>query len=128
VPWQQLQDAWCCDTRRLDAICYDTLRPEAICLNTHCLDDICLDTLHLEDTNCVQKANTLILLVWETYALALFVWTPFFLFVFVLSYSYVAYLDYGGVLFDHFPAAVGHVMVARCKLTVTPPAFVWKKG
>jgi hypothetical protein len=36
--------------------------------------------------------------------------------VFVLSYSHVIYLDYGGALFDRFPAAV-RAVAARCKLS-----------
>jgi hypothetical protein len=39
---------------------------------------------------------------------------PAFFFL-VLSYSQVAYLDYGGALFDRFPAAV-RAMAALCKL------------
>ena len=38
------------------------------------------------------------------------------LFFFVKSYSHEAYLDYGGVHFDRFPAAV-RAMAARCKLS-----------
>jgi hypothetical protein len=38
-----------------------------------------------------------------------------FLFFFVYSYSRAAYLDYGGVHFNRFPAAVRQ-MAARCKL------------
>jgi len=37
-------------------------------------------------------------------------------FVFCLSYSHLAYLDYGGVHFDRFPAAV-RALAARCKLS-----------
>jgi hypothetical protein len=37
-------------------------------------------------------------------------------FFFCFSYSHVAYLDYGGALFDRFPAAV-RGMAARCKLS-----------
>ena len=38
------------------------------------------------------------------------------IFFFVLSYSHEAYLDYGGVHFDRFPAAV-RAVAARSKLS-----------
>ena len=38
------------------------------------------------------------------------------MFCFVLSYSHEAYLDYGGVHFDRFPAAI-RAVAARCKLS-----------
>jgi hypothetical protein len=78
----------------------------------------------------VWKANALALVVWKArtvagvvrtpYALTLVVWallaiTLFFFFFFVYSYSHEAYLDYGGVHFDRFPAVV-RTLAARCKL------------
>jgi len=55
----------------------DTPYPEGGCSGTHHLVYICLDILRPEDTHCIQKANSLTLLIWKADAMACIVWKTF---------------------------------------------------